>query len=180
MKKVLVVLFACFATQLSAQRYLTKAGSVDFLSKAPLETIEGKNKSTAALLDSKTGSLDVIVMVKSFVFEKQLMQEHFNENYMESDKFPKASYKGVIDNPAAVNFAKDGEYQVSTTGKLSIHGVSKDVKQTGKLIVKGGKVILSSNFSVALADYGISIPGAVKDKVAKDVKIVVNCILDPK
>lgn len=180
MKKIIFGLLIILSIQAQAQRFMTKSGSVDFISEAPMETIKGINKTTAALLDSKTGNLDIIVMIKSFVFEKQLMQEHFNENYMESDKFPKANYKGVLDNPGAVNFSKDGEYPVSTTGKLTIHGVTKDVKQKGKLIIKNGSVILSARFNVLLSDYNISIPGAVKDKVAKAVQINLNCILDPR
>jgi polyisoprenoid-binding protein YceI len=179
MKKVLLSLLVITAFQVNAQKYLTKSGTIDFLSKAPLETIEGVNKSVAALVDAQTGSLDFIVQIKSFVFDRQLLQEHFNENYMESTKFPKATFKGNIENMKSINLTKDGEYDAITSGKLTIHGVTKDVKQKGKLLVKGGKIVLISNFSVLLADYNISIPGAVKDKISKDVKVNVKCTLDP-
>jgi polyisoprenoid-binding protein YceI len=143
-----------------------------------LETIEGKNKAVGCLLDSKTGTIDFIVQIKSFVFDKKLMQEHFNENYMESDKFPKASFKGQIINLSAIQFSKDGEYKTDVKGKLTIHGVTKDVTFSGKIIVRSGKLLIASSFSVLLADYNISIPGAVKDKVAKEVKINVQVSLD--
>jgi polyisoprenoid-binding protein YceI len=178
MKKVFFSLLVFVSLQASAQRFMTKTGTIDFVATGAIEKIEGSNKSVACLLDSKAGSLDVIIQIKSFVFEKQLMQEHFNENYMESDKFPKASFKGSIINMASINMAKDGEYTADVVGKLMIHGVTKDVKSTGKVIIKGGKPILKSAFAVLLADYGIEIPGAVKDKISKDVKINLNCALD--
>ncbi|MBL7764950.1 MAG: YceI family protein [Chitinophagaceae bacterium] len=178
MKKIIIALFAFASLQAGAQKYMTKAGSINFAASGPLEKIEGNNKSAACLLDTKTGALDFIVQIKSFVFDRQLMQEHFNENYLESEKFPKSMFKGSISNLSAINFDKDGEYAAQVQGKLTIHGVSKDVKTTGKVVVKNGKITLSSNFSVLLSDYGISIPGAVKDKVSKDAKITVNCTLD--
>lgn len=179
MKKILTLLLISSTNLVFAQKYMTKTGTIDFISKAPIETIEGKNKAVAALLNTQTGTLDFIVQIKSFVFDKQLLQEHFNENYMESDKFPKASYKGTIDNLDKVNITKNGEYNVTSTGKLTIHGQTKDVKHPGKLIVKDGKILLQSNFSVLLSDYKISIPGAVKDKISKEIKINVNCNLEP-
>ncbi len=178
MKQTLFALMMMAALQANAQKFMTKTGSIDFSASSPIEKIEGRNKSAACLFDSKTGAVDFIVQIKSFVFEKQLMQEHFNENYMESDKFPKSSFKGVLSNPDAVNITRDGEYTTEVTGKLTIHGVTKDVKSPGKVIVKDGKPTLKASFTVLLADYGIEIPGAVKDKISKIVKINVNCALD--
>ncbi len=168
------------ALHAEAQKYFSKTGSIDFLSKAPLEKIEGVNKSVACLLDSKSGAIDVIVQIKSFVFDRQLLQEHFNENYMESEKFPKANFKGIITNLSAINFSKDGDYDAQVAGKLTIHGVTKDTKFAGKINVKGGKVTIKANTSVLLADYNIAIPGAVKDKISKDVKVNVNMQLEEK
>lgn len=178
MKKIILVLAGMSCLSVNAQRFITKTGTTDFQSKAPLETIEGKNKATACLMDTKTGKIDFIIPIKSFVFDRQLLQEHFNENYMESDKFPKSTFSGRITNLTAIDFSKDGEYTAEVSGKLMIHGASKDIKQTGKLVVKGGQVTVLCNFSILLADYGISIPSAVKDKISKDVKINVNCVLD--
>jgi polyisoprenoid-binding protein YceI len=177
MKNIILILLSLFTLQVSAQKYLTKTGKITFTSKTPLETIEGVNKSVASLLDIKTGSLEFIVQIKSFVFDRQLLQEHFNENYMESNKIPKASFKGSVTNLAAINFAKDGEYRAEVSGVMTIHNVSKEVKNTGKIIVKGGMITIVSDFSILLADYNISIPGAVKDKISKDVKVSVNCAL---
>jgi polyisoprenoid-binding protein YceI len=103
------------------------------------------------------------------------MEEHFNENYMESDKFPKSTFKGSISNIKDVNFAKDGTYKVSTAGTLTMHGVSKQVTIPATITIKGGKISASSTFMVLLSDYNIAIPSVVKDKIAKDIKITVNC-----
>ncbi|HAD33841.1 MAG TPA: YceI family protein [Chitinophagaceae bacterium] len=178
MKQIILLCMLSLCMSLHAQKYMTKTGTVNFTSKAPLETIEGKNKAVSCLLDSETGTIDFIVLIKSFVFDKKLMQEHFNENYMESDKFPKASFKGQITNLSAIQFSKDGEYKADVKGKLTIHGVTKDVSYSGKIIIRSGKLILASSYSVLLADYNIAIPGPVKDKVAKEVKINVQVSLD--
>lgn len=178
MRTILIAACMLGSISLSAQKYMTKTGTAEFISKAPLETIEGKNKATACLLDTKTGKLDVVIQIKSFVFDRQLLQEHFNENYMESDKFPKSTFQGSITNLSAINFAKDGEYKADVSGKLTIHGVAKNIKQSGTVTVKGNQVMLNSIFSILLADYGIAIPGAVVDKISKDVKITLAATLD--
>lgn len=178
MKKIILAALVFTGVQAGAQKYMTKTGTVDFLSKAPMETIEGINRASACLLDAKTGKVDFIIQIKSFVFKQQLLQEHFNENYMESDKFPKSTFAGTITNLNAINFAKDGEYKADVAGKLMIHGVTKDVKQSGKIIVKGNQASLVCAFNILLADYNVAIPGAVKDKISKEVKINVNATLD--
>jgi hypothetical protein len=178
MKNTLLALLTICSLHANAEKFMTRTGGIDFSATTPLEKIEGSNKSVACLLDSKTGSIDYVVQIKSFIFSQQLMQEHFNENYMESDKFPKSTFKGAITNLASIDFSKDGEYNAEVLGKLTIHGVTKEVKALGKIIVRSGKVILKSTFSSLLADYKIAIPGAVKDKISKEVKISVNCALE--
>lgn len=175
MKKTIIAVIVLFsAVTLNAQKYFTKNATVRFTSKAPMETIEGTNKTTTAVIDAKTGAIAFSVIIKGFVFEKQLMQQHFNENYMESDKFPKSEFKGTISNNADVKYTTDGSYNVTVSGKLTIHGVTKDASATGKVTVAGGKVSASSDFTVTLADYNINIPSVVKDKIGKTVKISVN------
>ena len=107
------------------------------------------------------------------------MEEHFNENYVESHKFPKSEFKGTITNNETVNYSKDGTYTVTVKGKLTMHGETKDVETTGKLVVQGGKVNANASFNVQLSDFKISIPGLVADKVSKTAKIVVSCSLEP-
>jgi polyisoprenoid-binding protein YceI len=159
--------------------FFTKTGKITFYSKAPLEEIDGKNKTVTAVLDSKSGALQFAAQMKSFEFEKQLMEQHFNENYVESDKYPKSEFKGTVTNNSQINYSKDGTYVAKVKGKLTIHGITKDVETTGTLKINGGKIDASSTFNVLLSDYKISIPSLVKDKVSKNIKIVVDCNLEP-
>jgi len=160
-------------------KFYTKTGKVSFISKAPLEEIEGKNKTVTAVVDSKTGAMQFAIQMKGFEFEKQLMQQHFNENYVESDKYPKAEFKGTISNNSTINYSKDGNYPAKVKGKLTIHGVTKDVETTGILKINGGKIDANSTFNVLISDYNIKIPAVVKDKVSNTIKITVDCDLEP-
>ena len=160
-------------------KYFTKTGKINFFSKAPLEDIEGKNKTVTAVIDSKSGAVQFAVQMKGFEFEKQLMQQHFNENYVESNKFPKGEFKGNITNNSEINYSKDGTYNANVKGKMTIHGVTKDVESTGTVKVDGGKLDVNSTFNVLISDYQIKIPAVVKDKVSNTIKIVVDCKLDP-
>ena len=181
-KKNLVALagLVLFATAVNAQdRYFTKTGTIAFYSKASLEDIEAKNKTVTAVLDTKSGAVQFSVQMKGFEFEKKLMQEHFNENYVESDKYPKADFKGSISNNSSVNYTKDGSYNVTVKGKLTIHGVTKDVTAPGTIKVSAGKIDASSTFNILLADYKISIPSVVKDKISNSIKITVDTKLEP-
>lgn len=176
----LIIGLCLVATQQGfAQRYMTKTATVDFISKTPIETFTALNKSSVCLLDAGTNSLDLVVQIKSFVFEKQLMQEHFNENYLESEKFPKATFKGKINQLTPAQYAKEGVYPVDIEGKLTIHGVAKDIKEKARLSVTNKGIMLEGSFSVSPTDYQIAIPGAVKDKIAKDVLIHVKAAMEP-
>lgn len=180
MKKLalsIVMIFAMIA-MVNAQKYYTKTGKTDFKSEAPLETIEAINNAATCVLDSKTGNMEIAILIKAFKFEKALMQEHFNENYMESSKFPKANFKGKITNIEAVNLKKDGIYKVNVIGDLTIHGETKAAKTTGTITVKGGEITAKSSFKVILEDYKIAIPNMVKDKIAKEVAINVDFNLE--
>ena len=178
------IISGCFifmVTALMAQdKYFTKSGSINFVSKGAIETIQANHRSVTCVLDSKTGALQFAVLMKGFEFKKALMQEHFNENYMESDKLPRADYKGSVADIASVNFDKDGTYKVSTKGKLTIHGVARDVTVPATITVKGGKAEVSAKFIVKPKDYNIAIPSIVEDKIAKEVEVNVNSILEKK
>lgn len=182
MKKVILITLGVFTLSVSAnsQKYFTKAGKITFDATAASspEQIEAVNRSATAVIDTKTGAIQFSVLVKGFSFERALMEEHFNENYMESNKFPKSEFKGTITNNSAVDYSKDGNYNIKVQGKLTIHGVTKDVTTDGKLVIQGGKINATADFSVQLADYSISIPGLVADKVGKSAKISVSCSLE--
>lgn len=182
LKKNLIILMALMisaSVSFAQNKFYTKTGKIFFYSKAPLEEIEGKNKTVTAVLDSKSGAIQFAVQMKGFEFEKELMEQHFNENYVESDKYPKAEFKGAITNNSEINYSKDGTYAAKVSGKLAIHGVTHDVSTTGTLKITGGKIDANSTFNVLISDYKISIPALVKDKVSKSIKIVVDCNLEP-
>ena len=174
-----VILFLVTTSMYAQDKFFTKSGKLSFYSKAPLEDIEATNKSVTAVLDAKTGNLQFALLMKGFEFEKALMEEHFNENYVESDKFPKAEFKGQVVNNSVIDYNKDGEYTAKVKGVLSIHGQSKEVESIGKLIVKGGKLVTDAKFNIQLSDFKINIPALVKDKISNTVQIDVDCILEP-
>jgi YceI-like domain len=163
------------------QKYFTKTGKIyfDATSSSSPEKIEGVNRTATCVVDTKTGNMQFALLMKGFEFERALMEEHFNENYAESHKFPKAEFKGIIANNETVNYSKDGTYAVKVKGKLTLHGETKDVETDGKLVIQNGKITATADFSVLLADFKVTIPGLVADKVAKTAKISVTCSLEP-
>ena len=181
MRKFIISFFLVFlgVQVMSAQKYFTKTGHISFYSDTPLEKIEGHNKSSNCVLDVATGKLEVATLVKGFQFEKALMQEHFNENYMESDKFPKAVFKGQIDNYSKLDITKNGKVTVKVSGDLTMHGVTKKVTTDAMVSINSGKIIADASFNVLLADFNIKIPALVKDQIAKSLKIKVACTLEP-
>jgi polyisoprenoid-binding protein YceI len=180
MKKVLftAALFVATGVLHAQEKYFTKSGNIKFSSKAPMENIEAVNKSVTCVLDTKTGDIQFAVLMKGFEFVKALMQDHFNENYVESDKFPKGEFKGQLENVSSLNIAQDGAYPVNVTGKLTMHGITKDVKADGKIIVQNGKVSASSDFAILLSDYDIKIPSLVENNISNTININVDCALE--
>lgn len=152
--------------------YSTKSGSITFFSSTPVEKIEAVNSQVTSKLSNKSGQIGFLLLIKGFKFDNALMQEHFNENYMESTKFPKADFKGTISNIAAVNFAKDGNYPVDVTGDLTIHGVKKATTAKGSVEIKAGKVVAKSMFKIKVKDFGIT-GKYIGEKIANEVEITV-------
>ena len=176
---VLLIVFVLMnVVFVNAQKVFTKTGHISFYSDTPMEKIEGHNKSSTCVLDLATGNLEFGALIKGFQFEKALMQEHFNENYMESTKFPKAIFKGKIDDYKLIDLTKNGKTNVKVSGKLTIHGVTKDVTTNGIITVNSGKVDADAEFNVMVADYNISIPSLVKDQIARSVKVKVDVTLE--
>ena len=183
MKRTYLTLLFCFVLALSSafaqDRYFTKTGQVQFFSATPMENIEANNTAASSVFDARTGKMEFAVLMKAFKFEKALMEEHFNENYVESGKFPKASFAGAITNLEAVDFKKNGTYKVNVKGNLTIHGVTKEVEAPGTITVENGKVKANSVFNVTPEDYKIEIPKLVREKIAKQVKVTVNMDYQP-
>ncbi len=169
-----LLILMIISTNIQAQKYFTREGKVSFFSEAPLEKIEARNSKATSVMDISTGRMEFAILIKAFQFEKALMQEHFNENYMESNKYPKATFKGNIANFETVDLSKDGGYEVTVKGDLTIHGETKSIEAPGKIIVKDGQITANSSFEVAVADYKIEIPGIVKDNIAKTVRIDIS------
>ena len=178
-KGIISCCFIFMAAALMAQdKYFTKSGSIHFTSKGAIETIQANHRSVTCVLDSKTGAVQFAILMKGFEFKKALMQEHFNENYVESDKYPKAEFRGQIVNNSEIAYTKDGVYNAHVKGKLTLHGETKDVEADGKITVKGGKLLANSDFTIQMSDYNISIPKLVKENMSNAVSITVNCTLE--
>jgi polyisoprenoid-binding protein YceI len=171
----ILILFMMIGISGYSQKYLTKNGEIRLYSETPLETINPENKQVNAALDIQTGDFVFKVLMKSFVFEKALMQEHFNENYVESDKFPNATFQGKVTNIKSIDFTKPGSYDVQVEGDLTIHGVTRKISEKGNFTVESGdKIHGTSKFLVIPADYDIKIPSAVMGKIAESIEVNVD------
>jgi hypothetical protein len=171
-------LLAFSASNIYGQVFVSESSFVRFFSAAPLENIEAFNKDAKIAVDFEKMTFSVRIPIKSFVFEKELMQEHFNENYMESDKFPNATFKGTL--TGEINPKKDGIYQLQAKGEAEIHGVKKEYAIPLKATVKGGVIETEALFMVKLADHKIDIPTVVFKKIAEEVEVTVKSKLAKK
>jgi hypothetical protein len=182
MKHIMLTLAIIMAIPVSIwaqERYFTRDGKVSFNCGTALETIEGTTTGANCVLVTGTGQLQAAVLLKAFEFEKDLMERHFNENYVESDKFPKAVFAGKVVNIGEVDFEADGKYPVRLDGKFTLHGVTKDMKADGLIEVRNSKVIATAGFRVRLDDYDIERPGVVKDKIAEEATVEIAMQLEP-
>ena len=173
---LIVILLTMTAT---AQNYLTRNAKTTFFSTAPIENIEAVNNEVTSVLNTTKGEFGFVVLIKSFKFKKALMEEHFNENYMESNTYPKASFKGMITDLSNVSFIKDGKYSVTVKGDLSIHGVTKSVEIPGTITITQGIISISSKFKVKVKDYNIRIPSTVVNNIAEIVDVTVDAKYEP-
>jgi hypothetical protein len=160
-------------------KFMTKTGRVTFFSTSIIEDIEAINNSAAAVIDLDASKLAFSIPIKEFQFKRTLMQEHFNENYMESVKFPRASFAGHFLGLDASSLGSSGSHQVKVEGDLTVHGVTHHITVPGTLEMKDGKLQAFALFSVAPADYNIEIPLLVRENIAKIVSIRVILIGDP-
>ncbi|MFK5959273.1 MAG: YceI family protein [Lutibacter sp.] len=170
MKALCTFIFALLiVSQVKSQdKFLTKTGYIFFFSHSLVEDIKAENNQGLSIIDTKTGEIAIQVLMRSFKFEKALMQEHFNENYMESDTYPKAIFKGAI-----LNFDKLPTQQttVNIVGKLTVHGKEKKIKTKAILQSTSNEIILRGSFMVEVADFDIKIPSIVINNIAKIIKI---------
>ncbi|NQV52931.1 MAG: YceI family protein [Flavobacteriales bacterium] len=181
-KGIIIALLALGLGQvaLAQNRYFTRDGHVEFFSETPLENIEATNDKMTSVVDFENGKFEFAVLIKSFEFEKALMEEHFNENYMESNDFPKASFVGEIEDFVGIrnsNFPPGVE--MAAHGKLTIHGVTNDVVLPAIVTPDGDEYRLSSIFTVKPSDYDIEIPNTVRDNIAQEIKVTVSAVIVP-
>lgn len=169
-----IAIIAALSNSLSAQKYFTKEGKINFFAGTKVEDISANTGSATCVIDAATGDIQWSVLVKGFHFERALMEEHFNENYMESSKFPKSEFKGKIENIGSVNFKADGTYNVKVKGDLTMHGVTKNITTDATITVKGGVISCTSKFFVNPKDFNIAIPSAVQDKISNNIEINVS------
>lgn len=180
--KIVIALTVCLGLNWSAQaqKYYTKSGITEFKgSVEAFEPVEAVNHNTTAILDIGTGEVAALVFIKSFHFDVALMEEHFNENYMESDQYPKATFKGKIEN-FDFNQITEGINKFKVKGKLAMHGVTKDIEVWIMLSKVDGQIVLACQFKVDPDDYKIDIPGIVKEKIADTIEINLDYNLRPK
>lgn len=176
MKKIILLIAVTTAcTAAIAQKYMTRNGVITFYSKTSLEDIKATNNQVYAVVDAGSKNVAFTLLMKGFLFAKELMQQHFNENYVESDKYPKASFTGSYTGD--VDVTKDGTYNTAVKGELTMHGVTKPVEAPATFQVQNGKLTGKCDFKISPADYNISVPSIVKDKIAKqlDVSVIIDC-----
>lgn len=172
MKKTLIILLALVLFQsLEAQKLVSRNSYIWFSASTPLEDIVAHNRQAVSILDPADGSLAFNLLVRSFEFKVALMQEHFNENYLESDKYPKSTFQGKINNNSDINYKKNGAYKAEVSGDLTIHNVTRPVTTTGTIDVADGVVTAKAKFIVKPVDYNITIPSVVENKIAKEVEV---------
>lgn len=176
MKKLALIIVVLTSMVSFSQKMMTRSGEIKFDATvgSSVDEVKATSNTVSCIFDKTTGDIAVQAMVKSFKFKSPLMEEHFNENYMESDKLPKATFKGKV-----LDFTgKSGTYDVE--GDLTIHGVTQKVKTKMTVTVTSSKVTLSGGFTVKLKDYKIDVPALAKKTLAETAKLVINLELDPK
>jgi polyisoprenoid-binding protein YceI len=179
MKKTFLLVSAMImaGAGISQEKYFTRDGHIKFFSSTPMEDIEADNHKVTSVLDEASGKIEFAANMKSFEFEKALMEEHFNENYVESKEYPKAVFKGSLKG------FKMGDYSAKTeiiaAGTMTMHGVSKEIEIPGTIEFTGGNYHLVSKFMISPEDYNIEIPNTVRDNIAKEMEVTVDAKLGP-
>ena len=178
MKAVYLTLIAVssFSSAFGQQRFFAEKSQIIFFSDAVVEDISATNDKITSIFDVVNGDIAFLMSVKDFQFPNKLMQTHFNEKYIESEKFPKSSFQGKV---SGFNFSGGGKQQVRATGKLTIHGVTQSIDVPGTLEISGNRVILKSKFIVKLVDYNIKVPQIVWQNIAQQVEVSLDFAYRP-
>jgi hypothetical protein len=169
MRYLILPLFCLLGWSANAQLFATQSGEISFFSKTPMEDIQALNKQVGSIINAENNEVAVQMRVTNFIFPNKLMQEHFNENYLETDKYPSATFKGKIKE--AVDLRIPGTYSVSALGTSNIHGVSRTVEFKGTIVSTGKTLNLNCQFDIKLDEYKIAIPKIVFAKIAEVIKV---------
>ncbi|UOK42460.1 MULTISPECIES: YceI family protein [Flavobacterium] len=176
-KLFLAILLSVSFLGFSQSKKMTKTGDVKFEASVPsFEEVKAQNTTTTVVLNTDNGEIAALALMKGFRFKVALMEEHFNENYIESNKYPKATFKGKIDNFDMSKLSEE-EKEFTIKGTLELHGKSKKISAPAKIKKSGDSIYLTSAFSVNSDDFAIEIPAIVSKKVSKKVNIDVDCVL---
>ena len=166
MNKLAIFLFLMLSVQVNAQIFTGKNGEINFFSETPIEDISAVNNKLSAVFDASTNDLVFQLNITDFKFPIALMQEHFNENYLESDLYPKSKFIGRV-----VNIMDE---QATVSGDLTIHGITNSINVVGSFIKSKNSVSINSQFIIKLKDYNIKIPKIVMYKIAEEIEVKVN------
>lgn len=178
-KSILFIALLAATGSMFAQKKTTTSGTINFDATTSLDQLpKAENKTVIAAIDTKKGTIAFEVIMKGFTFGNPRIQEHFNgAKWLDSEKFPTSSFKGSITNLAAIDFSKDGTYDADIAGDLMIHGVTKPIKTSGKIVVNGKTVSTNAEFTIKLEDYGVDGPQIAAGKISKEPKISVSAEL---
>ena len=172
MKTVLIICISALSLYANAQIYIGEKCKITFFSAAKLENIDATNSITKPVFNAKTGDFAIKASQNAFIFKSSLMQEHYNENYMETEKYPYATFKGKINE--AIDYTVDGIHPVTMTGKLDLHGVELPRTINGTVTVKDGKINMESSFEVIVAEHNVKVPNLYVNNIAEKVKVTFN------
>lgn len=181
-KTIALLLFfnVLIGQDVSAKKYISKTGNIYFISKTEAIDIDANNYQVAAIYNSESNDIVVIALIKSFEFELATADTHFNNTYMESDKFPKAVFKGSVEGLNPTMMKKGEEYELTVVGKLTIHGITKKVSVLGKASLSREGINISTKFSVSIDDYNITVPKVVAGRIAKEIDVTYKATMKLK
>jgi len=172
--RTILVIILALPHMAFSQKLVSRNGHIWFYSHTPIEDIEAHNRQVVSILDPSTGDIAFNLLIRSFEFRKALMQEHFNENFMESDKYPKSTFEGKITNLDKIDFKMDGTYTAEVAGNLTVHNVTRPLKVTGTIEVRGSLVTARAKFIATPQEYNITIPAVVEKNIAKEIEVTVD------
>lgn len=181
MNKTLIITFLLLSIGCSyaQETYFTRSGQIYFISKTDAIDIDATNNQVASFFDIETGKIQFAVLIKSFEFTLATAKEHFNEEYMESDKFPKAIFKGEIIDYDKNKLLANNTYQIIVKGEITIKGITKNIEVAGQITIQNNQVLASSDFKLSIDDFGIKVPKLVEHRVARQILVKVNMAYSP-